>query len=200
MTIGTNTTSSTQGIYFGTDVNLYRSGPISLTTNSNLYTYGLSVQTLQNTAWSNFGTQNTTDDIVDYYNSSSALVGKVGATGDLLVKPSTNSTTAFKVQNVSGNALLTVDTINGAVDIPNDNIGVLAVGSDGIIGESNSDQTVYIRNNNVSSKVSLQGAKLDFEDTVNSFAREFQISNGGANHLHKRHQLRQRLPDPECQR
>ena len=91
LTIGTNTTSSTQGIYFGTDVNLYRSGPISLTTNSNLYTYGLSVQTLQNTAWSNFGTQNTTDDIVDYYNSSSALVGKVGATGDLLVKPSTNT-------------------------------------------------------------------------------------------------------------
>ncbi|HSW80705.1 MAG TPA: hypothetical protein VLG47_08050, partial [Candidatus Saccharimonadales bacterium] len=49
-------------------------------------------------------------DILDFLNTSGVLVGSVGSTGNVLVEPSTNSASAFQIQNSTAKNVLQVDT------------------------------------------------------------------------------------------
>jgi hypothetical protein len=64
------------------------------------------------------GASGQTADLLDLENGSGVIVHSVSATGNTLVKPSTNSTTAFQVQNAGGSTtVLDADTTNGRVGI-----------------------------------------------------------------------------------
>jgi hypothetical protein len=56
-------------------------------------------------------------DILDLKNNSGTNVASFGATGSVALQTSTNSTTAFRVQNASAVSLLTVDTSGSIVTI-----------------------------------------------------------------------------------
>ena len=71
-----------------------------------------------------------TSDIVDAYDGAGNLINSVGSTGNALVKTSSNSTTAFQVQNASGASMLTVDTAGQQINI-NGNTVLKAAASGG---------------------------------------------------------------------
>jgi len=56
-------------------------------------------------------------DILDLDNGSATKVLTVGSTGSTIIKPSTNSTTAFQIQNATGGTILDADTTNGRIGI-----------------------------------------------------------------------------------
>ncbi len=66
-----------------------------------------------------------TGDILDLKNGSGTIVGSIGSTGNTLIEPSTNSTTAFQVQNATGGNILSVDTSGSNVTIDGTNNGAL---------------------------------------------------------------------------
>jgi hypothetical protein len=68
-----------------------------------------------------------TGDILDLENGTGAIVSSVSSTGNELVKPSTNSTTAFQVQNASGSSVLTANTSTNSVTINQGNLTVQGI-------------------------------------------------------------------------
>jgi len=63
------------------------------------------------------GASGQTANIFEVQTNSPATVFAVGATGQVLAKNSTNSTTAFQIQNASATPVLVADTTNGRVAI-----------------------------------------------------------------------------------
>jgi hypothetical protein len=61
------------------------------------------------------GATSSSSDLLDLENGSGAIVASFGATGNTLIKPSTNSTTAFQVQSTAPATVLNVDTVNSIV-------------------------------------------------------------------------------------
>jgi hypothetical protein len=128
LTIGTNTTIASGGIYFGTDTDLYRSASNTLRTNGNLIvdsgiiaggcTVGaakLCVNT-SSTLPAALINQLGSGDILDLQNNGTNVVS-VGSAGNTTYKNSTNSTTAFQVQNTSGVSVLNVNTTNQTLTV-----------------------------------------------------------------------------------
>ncbi|OVE79123.1 hypothetical protein BVY00_01280 [bacterium G20] len=126
LTIGTNTTAATGGIYFGTDTNLYRGAATQLQTDSQLNVgKNVIVGNADATSKLYFGASQDTN---LYRGAASQL--KTDST--VLVQPTTNSTTAFRIQNTAGTNLFVTDTTNGQVAVGSSAVpanGALTIGS-----------------------------------------------------------------------
>lgn len=129
LTIGTNTTTAAGGIYFGTDVSLYRVAASQLQVGGSL-----SVSSTI-TSSGNIGAQvgGVGDVRIGAYGPGGEAAVRFGSAGDtnlyrsasntlktddsLIVQPTSGSTTAFQVLNSSGNATLSVDSTNARLGI-----------------------------------------------------------------------------------
>jgi virginiamycin B lyase len=116
LTVGTNTTTASGGIYFGTDTNLYRVASNDLKTDGSFdvgcatLTFKFCVTAGNSTAAAAIN-QGSTGNILQLTNNAGAtIVASVGSTGNTLFENSANSTTAFQVQNAGGTQLVSVDT------------------------------------------------------------------------------------------
>ncbi len=92
---------------------------------------GLQVRTTGTSAWTNLGTNADGTNILNLYNSGATTVASVSGTGAVTLVNSTNSATAFQIQNAAGtNELFSVDTSNNRVyvgDTTGDTIGTILV-------------------------------------------------------------------------
>ncbi len=94
-----------------------------------------------------------TADILDFKDGAGALVGSVGNTGAVLWKNSTNSTTAFQVQDSSGASIFNVDTTNAKIGTRNEtaastNSAVLTIKSGDVTGTTSNSGNVVLKSGN----------------------------------------------------
>lgn len=99
-----------------------------------------------------------TANIADILNSSGALVDSFGATGNLLVEPSTNSSAAFEVQTQTAVNVLSVDTKNLRV--------VIGAGSS---GENNPTLLILDSETGTSSDPTEVNGAMYYNATTNTF-------------------------------
>ena len=96
--------------------------------------------------------------------------------GTTLIKPVSDSTTAFQVQNAAGTSLFNVDTTHGEVDVVGGT--PLYFGGVSLIQEVASSG-LYIGAYDSAEHIGLEAGALYYDDINNSYATEFSISNGG---------------------
>jgi hypothetical protein len=94
-----------------------------------------------------------TADIFDLKNGAGATVASFGNTGAVRFKTSTNSTTAFEVQNASGTSIFNVDTTNGKIGTRNEttastNSAVLTIQSGSVTGTTSNSGNVILGSGN----------------------------------------------------
>lgn len=126
LTVGTNTTTASGGIYFGTDSTIYRNGTSSLRTSGSLSVDGNLVLVSCDTVTAKFcvntsglGANINVSGANDILNlrTGSTLVTQVTSTGSTLFRNASNSSSGFAVQNASSAQLLNINTTNGTTSI-----------------------------------------------------------------------------------
>lgn len=123
LTVGTNTTTSTGGITFGTDTNLYRSASNRVKTDGEFQAEQDIIAEIGNASQVGIGNRGTggtpgitfgsANDTVLYRSAANTLK----TDDNFLVQTATNSTAAFQVQNAAGSAIFNTDTLNGRLGI-----------------------------------------------------------------------------------
>ncbi len=68
-------------------------------------------------SFKSYASLGTTPNIAEFSDSSSNLVGTIGATGAVSLQNSSDSAAAFQIQNAAGTALLTADTTNQRISV-----------------------------------------------------------------------------------
>ncbi|MBI1952165.1 hypothetical protein HYS42_00380, partial [Candidatus Saccharibacteria bacterium] len=111
LTIGGATTTAAGGIYFGTDVTLYRSAANQLATNDAFWLASDSTSTAQ----IQFG---ASADVRLYRGAANVLK----TDDNFLVQTEIDSTTAFQIQNAASNPYLLVNTSGASISLGNTSI------------------------------------------------------------------------------
>jgi hypothetical protein len=162
LTIGTDTNSSSQGVYFGTDTNLYRrssgqlntDGSLSVGTNLGVGNCGVTSAKLCVGPTALIGAiinENGTSDILNLQNAGTNVV-TVDAYGHAVFKNAAtyDSATAFQIQNSSSVSLFTVDTSNSQITlgVPSATPVLLVLGNKNTTGDpSCTNGAIYYNSN-----------------------------------------------------
>jgi N-acetylneuraminic acid mutarotase len=144
LTVGTNTTTASGGITFGTDVNLYRSDTNRLRTDDNFTVAGTVNLQPANPLSTAIGAITPGDSYYRWYveaegktwwgdgtNAPDTNLYRSGANtlkteGNFLIRTGTNSTTALQVQSQAGASLFTADTTGMNVTLNGANNGTVS--------------------------------------------------------------------------
>jgi len=133
LTVGTNTTTASGGIYFGTDTSLYRSTAGDLTVSAGNAPVAFDISSTNSRLTINGANANGNYGVLQGDNLITSATGNLylgtpsattalkiaSTTGAILAKNATDSATGFQIQNTGGTAVLGVDTVNQAVSVTN---------------------------------------------------------------------------------
>jgi len=119
----------------------------------------------------------TNDDYGLNIKTNNTVVASFSDTGAATFQNSTDSATAFQVENAAGDPILNVDTTgNGTVSLPQS--AYLDIGEHSAIWEDDSN-ALYLATYDWGQGMHLQGASLFYQDVSQSDATEFSIANSG---------------------